>query len=231
MHQHLSSEYGGIAVYRVRVIAAITAIFALTACRALQPASGPSGPAEGSYSASPEPLATEAATPEPSRCSLGRGVADVAYGDISDLARVADAIAIAEVVRVSDLRYSTESGERPSCEYIESAQGLFGVGRMIELQQVRTVKGQPAGTVMYWLPGGSLGGDTSPGHHFGLETPAVGDRMLAFLLSRPGDMDIGPNVLEVNAFELFPIARDGRIITPDPRENVTIDNVDEAVTP
>lgn len=214
-------------MYRTRVILAVVAVLVLSACRGLAP---------GADASSPEPrqpaaVAAPKATPQPTPCALGGGVADVAYANISELARLADAISIAEVTSVGDLQYTTESGERPSCDYIRDAQGVFSVGRMIELREQRNVAGNPKGTrtFTYWLRGGSLGSDEAPPHHFGLETPEVGDRMLAFLMAEPGDIDVGSGVLQVDSFELFEIGRGGRIVTPNSQEEVTTDNVDAMV--
>lgn len=225
-------------VYRVRATAAIAAVVALTACRGLAPASGPpsseaAASAEASTAATnPDEAATvPTETPQPSQCFLGGGIEQVP-SDIRELARFADAIVIAEVVDVGELQYSTESGERPSCEYVQAAQGAFAVGRMIELREQRNVAGRAraaASTFTYWLRGGTLAGDTSPPHHFGLDTPEVGDRMLAFLLKEPADMDVGSGLLQVDAYELFAIGKDGRIHTPSPGDVVTTDNIDEVV--
>lgn len=201
------------------------AILALTACRAIAP---------GAVVPTSEPPAAEPAprvTPEPSPCFLGGGVADVIYTDISEYARLAETVSIAKVVAVSDLRYSTESGARPSCDYLQDAQGVVSVGRLIDLQEVRSVggKGRPAETLTYWLAGGSLDGDTTPPHHFGLEVPDVGDQMLAFVLGAPIDVDPGADTLEVQVFELMAIGRDGRIQTPNPKENLTTEVIGEVL--
>jgi hypothetical protein len=166
-------------------------------------------------------------TPAPSQCFLGGGIADVHYSTLPEFGVNADGIAMAEVVAVGPLSYSTENGERPSCEYLASAQSVFSVGRMIELAVDGTVAGNAdvGRIVRYWLPGGDLGSDVSPGHHFGLRAPAVGDRMLAFIIDQPADIDGGAGVLEVDAYELFTIADDGRIITPNPNEKITTENV------
>lgn len=217
-------------MFRLRVAVGAAVVIALSACRVVSPASAPASPREMASAEASRP-ATPAGKPQASQCFLGGGVADVAYSDIRELARAADSIAVATVVRVGELQYTTESGERPSCEYIEAAGGVFAVGRMIELRQQRNVAGRSrgGGTFTYWLRGGTLGGDTSPPHPFGLETPDVGDRMLAFLMEEPGDIDMGPGVLRVDAYELFPIGRDGRIRTPRPEERVTTETVDAIV--
>lgn len=227
-HPAMSTEYGRVIVRHLPVLAAVVAVLALTACRALAPGSGPPSPEPvASTGASAAPIVTEA-TPQPSQCFLGDGIADVPYSDLRGFAAFADRVVIGEVVDVGELQYTTESGERPSCEYVQAAQGVFGVGRMIELRVERTVAGtaEAGDTFTYWLPGGSLGGDTSRPHHFGLDAPDVGDRMLGLLVKVPGDIDIGPGVLEVDAYELFAIADDGRIQTPNPSEVVTTETVD-----
>ncbi len=217
-------------MYRRCLILTVTAVFALTACARLAP--GATRNSAEAASSEPPAVAKPANTPVPTDCFLGSGTVDVAYTDISELARVADAISIAKVVGVSELQYSTQSGARPSCDYVNSAQGVFSVGRVITLQEQRNVAGHApsaGSTFTYWLPGGTLGSDTTPPHYFGLATPAVGDGMLAFLVDPPGDMDAGAGVLEVDAYELFAIGRDGRIQTPNANEGLTIDNVDAEV--
>jgi hypothetical protein len=215
----------------MRSTALLTAmlIAILTGCRAVAPASQPAAsatPASASPSPSPSPsLGTP--TPAPSQCFLGGGIADVHYSTLPEFGVNADGIANTEVVAVGPLSYSTENGERPSCEYIAAAQSVFSVGRMIQLAVKDTVAGsaEVGRIVRYWLPGGDLGSDVSRGHHFGLQAPTVGDRMLAFFIDRPVDIDGGAGVLEVDAYELFAIGDDGRIITPNANEHVTTDNV------
>lgn len=168
---------------------------------------------------------------QPGQCFLGGGIGDVIYVDMSELAQLADGVAVATVVRVGEVQYSTEDGRRPSCEYAQDAMGVFSVGRIIELAAERAVAGRVPETFSYWLPGGTLGSDSSPSHPFGLETPDVGDRMIAFLGSEPVDLDAGPGVLPVHAFELMAIGQDGAIRTPNQEEEISIDTVDAVIDP
>lgn len=163
-------------------------------------------------------------------CALGFGVAEHVYPGLREFARFSDGVAIAEVVSVGDLQYSTETGGRPSCEYIEDAQAVFDVGRMVELRVDTPVagRGRTGETLRYLFPGGAVGGDMSPGHHYGLQLPKIGDRMLALLLDPPYDVDPGEGVLEVNVLELFRIAN-GRIVTPDSTERVTVNTLRDVV--
>jgi hypothetical protein len=169
-------------------------------------------------------------TPAPTPCFLGGGIADVSYGTLPEFARFADGVAIAEVVDVSPLRYSTEGGERPSCEYLEESGAIFGVGRMIELRVETVVAGSLVigDPIRYWLGGGLIGEDESTSHHFGLESPEVGDRMVALVIHEGIDLDGGTGALDVNAYELFAIDADGRIITPKPDEFLTVETVKAA---
>ncbi len=165
-----------------------------------------------------------------SQCLVG-GVGHVLYVDATQFARQADAVAIAEVVSVGKLQYSTEAGDRASCE---NTPGAVSIGRMIELREVRTVAGpsrEGSATFKYWLPGGTIGAEQSEPHHFGLAVPDVGDHMLAFLGPKAVDLDTGPGVLEVDAFELMPVGDTGQIQTPNASENLSSTNVDAKVDP
>lgn len=221
---------------RLVIITLVAAV--LAGCRGLAP--GASGaPAHGRPTASAVPGAGSSATapivpashaPDSDECSLGFGIAEHHYPGLRQFAGFSDGVAIAEVVSVSDLQYSTETGERPSCQYIDEAQAVFGVGRMVELRVEAPVagRGRSGETLRYLFPGGAIGGDSSPGHHYGVPLPAVGDRMLVMLLDPPADVDPGEGVLEVDVLELFQIAN-GRIVTPDRNERVTVDNVRDVV--
>jgi hypothetical protein len=55
--------------------------------------------------------------------------------------------------------------------------------------------------------------------------------MIAFLGSEPVDLDAGPGVLPVHAFELMAIGQDGAIRTPNQEEEISIDTVDAVIDP
>lgn len=222
---------------RYAVIAALVSLI-LAGCRGLAP--GASGSPESSVPAEP-PQVSNAGDPtasvgagsfrSASACSLGIGIAEHRYGGLRDLARFSHGVAVAEVVAVGEVQYSTETGERPSCEYLAAANSVFGVGRLVELQVQTPIAGvgERGETVTYMFPGGSLGGDTSPGHHYGLGVPAAGERVLILLAGAPIDVDGGPGNLEVDVIEMFAMTRDGRVVTPDPGERPTIERVRELV--
>lgn len=213
------------------VIAMLVIGMAVSACRGFAPGAsgaaneGRGGPPRPSASASADVIASQFASASPSAadaCSLGFGIAEHVYPGLREFARLSDGVAIAEVVSVGEPQYSTETGERPSCEYIEEAQAVFSVGRMVELRIEAPVagRGRAEETLRYLFPGGTVGQDSSPGHHYGFQLPSVGDRVVAFLVDPPFDADPGEGVLEVDVLEMFRIAR-GRVVTPDPNETVT----------
>jgi len=219
--------------HRFAVTAVLSAIL-LAGCRALAP--GASGPASDEEP-TPVPVAATAAptpveaTPTASQCSLGVGIADQRYGGIQELAAFSDGVAVAQVTRVGDLQYSTESGDRPSCEYLAAAQSVFGVGRMLELRIQTPVAGAASRgqIVRYMFPGGTIGQDTSPGHHYGLTLPAVGDRVLVLLTDPPIDVDGGSGELTVDVVEMFAITSRGEVVTPNRDERLTVERVRELV--
>lgn len=212
---------------------------ALTACRGFAPGAsgaaneGRGGPPRPSAGASAEVTASQFASASASagdECSLGFGIAEHVYPGLREFARLSDGVAIAEVVSVGELQYSTETGERPSCQYIEEAQAVFSVGRMVELRIEAPVagRGRSDEALRYLFPGGTVGQDTSPGHHYGLQLPSVGQRVVAFLVDPPFDADPGEGVLEVDVLEMFRIAN-GRVVTPDPNERITENTVRDVV--
>ncbi len=211
-----------------RLIPVLVALGVLVGCSVTTDAS-----VEVASTATARPTArpTSVPTPAPTPCFLGGGVADVSYATLPEFARFADAVAIAEVVDVSPLRYSTEGGERPSCAYLQGSGASFVVGRMVQLRVETVVAGSlvSGDPIRYWLGGGTIGEDESASHHFGLEAPEVGDRLVALVIHEGVDLDGGSGVLEVNAYELFAIDADGRIMTPNPDEFLTVDTVKGAL--
>jgi hypothetical protein len=142
-------------------------------------------------------------------------------------------IAIVWVTDVSVTRWSTEDNQRPTSEeeaLANSGQAAFTLGRLVSVEKVRMLSGDwPADSeALYCLPGGSMGSDvTVPGglsHH--LPEPKVG--RLAIAGTWPGaDLDEGDGTLWLNAFALFPADDSGRVATPDPNEDLTVDQAEE----
>lgn len=213
-----------------RLTVATCLLLLLTACRAVAPgaqdsaASGLAIPPVASPSAIPSSPSTDA-------CPLGVGVAEYVYGGlrefVGEFRGMSRGIAIAEVVSVGPLQYSTESGERPSCEEIEDAGAGFVIGRIVEVRVITPAGGSVRkGEVLSFLfQGGSLNGDRSPGHPFGLGVPSEGDRMLVLIAKAPVDADPGPGELPFDVLEMFLVTPEGRIVTPEGTERVTVDGV------
>lgn len=214
-------------------IAACLLVLLLTGCRALAPGA-PDSAASGLASPSPAPSGGGAsATPSPGACELGVGIAEYAYPGLREFVEqfrsMSRGVAVAEVLRVGPLQYSTESGERPSCDEIASARAMFSIGRLVEVQ-VLTPAGGAVGkgeVLSYLFQGGALGGDSSPGHPFGLSVPREGDRMLVLVAREPVDVDPGSGDLPVEVLEMFLITPEGRVVTPDRTERVAVDRVAE----
>lgn len=214
-------------------IAACLLVLLLTGCRALAPGA-PDSAASGLASPSPAPSGGGAsATPSPGACELGVGIAEYAYPGLREFVEqfrsMSRGVAVAEVLRVGPLQYSTESGERPSCDEIASARAMFSIGRLVEVQLLTPAGGAVGkGEVLsYLFQGGALGGDSSPGHPFGLSVPREGDRMLVLVAREPVDVDPGSGDLPVEVLEMFLITPEGRVVTPDRTERVAVDRVAE----
>lgn len=215
-------------------IAICLVVLLLTACRAFTPGA-PDSAASGLASpsaASPGAAASAAAsTPSPGTCELGMGIAEYAYPGlrefVGEFRSMSRGVAVAEVLSVGQLQYSTESGERPSCAEIGAAQAVFSIGRMVEVRVLTPAGGavKKGEILSYLFQGGSLGGDVSPGHPFGLKMPSEGDRVLVLIARAPVDVDPGTGELPVDVLEMFLITPEGRIVTPDRTERVTVERV------
>jgi len=218
-----------------RFTIAISLVVLLTGCRALEPgapdsaASGVASPPASSPSVGPS-AAPSSAPPE--ACGLGMGIAEYAYPGLREFVRqfgdTSRGVAVAEVLSVGPLQYSTESGERPSCDEIEAAApAAFSIGRVVTVRVLTPAGGavERGEVLSYLYQGGSLGRDSSPGHPFGLEVPSEGDRMLVLVAREPIDVDPASGELSVGVLEMFLITSAGRVVTPDGGENVSVERV------
>ena len=211
-------------------------IVLLSACRGVSPGA-PGTDATDAVSESVPPTSASGrvtpSDPPAADCELGVAIAEYAYPGlrefVAEFRGVSRAIAIAEVVSVGELQYSTESGERPSCQEVAAAPSGFTIGRMIEVSITTPVAGavKKGQVLSYLYQGGSLGRDSSPGHPFGLETPREGDRALVIISREPIDADPGTGNLTVDVLEMFLITPQGRVATPDPNERVPVERVPE----
>ena len=209
-------------------------VWILTACRAVTPGAPDSAASDLADPSAAPPSGNPSAAPSapsPAGCELGMGIAEYAYpglrefvGEFRSLTR---AVAVAEVVRVGELQYATESGERPSCAEIEAAQAVFSIGRLIEVRVLTPAGGavEKGEVLEYLYQGGSLDGDVSPGHPHGLQMPRVGDRVLVLIAREPVDVDPGTGELPVDVLEMFSITPQGRVVTPDRAERVPVERV------
>lgn len=215
-------------------ITAFLVVAVLSGCRGVTP--GAPGTGTPGFEGGSVPLASTADSSTPPEtsdgdCELGAAIAEYAYPGlrefVGEFRAISRGAAIAEVVTVGELQYSTDGGERPSCDEIEAAQSGFSIGRMVELSVATPVAGavKKGQVLSYLYQGGSLGRDSSPGHPFGLATPREGDRMLVLISREPIDADPGAGELPVDVLEMFLITPHGSVVTPDPAERVPVERV------
>lgn len=142
-------------------------------------------------------------------------------------------IAVVRVTDVSDVRWSTASGNRPGRREIDAVnrgEAEFTLGRLITVEVDRMVDGAPpAGpySIEFWLPGGQIGTDyTPPSDLFHeLPSPEVGARALATILPSPADLDGGSGILMVEVAALFPVNDAGAVLTPRVGENIQVESL------
>lgn len=155
---------------------------------------------------------------------MGGGAGSYYYGSFEEFASMTDGVAIVRVTSVGEVQYPTNNGQRPSCAV---ATEPWGVGRLIRVELVTLVRGtwSATGPAAYWLPGGTIGGDTTTeaGYELDLPDPVAGERAVAFLLAQPQDLDVGDGTLPIHIGLLFPVDQAGRVVTPDPSEVVLVD--------
>ena len=215
-------------------IAICLVVWLLTACRAQTPGAPDLAPSNLASPSGPSPHAVASAAPpagSPAACELGMGIAEYEYpglrafvGEYRNLSR---GVAVAEVLSVGELQYATESGERPSCSEVEAAEAVFSIGRLIEVLVLTPSGGavEKGEVLSYLYQGGTLGPDTSPGHHLGLQMPNEGDRVLVLIARAPVDVDPGTGELPVEVLEMFSITPQGHVVTPDHSERITVERV------
>lgn len=102
----------------------------------------------------------------------------------------------------------------------------YAIGRAYQVRLERVVWGKwlaPGDTDVYWLPGGKLGNDEVGGDRFGPLPPGAADLGLA-IISR---YDRGPGVISSAVAWLLPVDASGRVTTMNPKEHVTLADLDE----
>ncbi|HEX2884604.1 MAG TPA: hypothetical protein VHQ42_08525 [Candidatus Limnocylindria bacterium] len=210
----------------------------LTACRGVTPGappdSGPPGLASRSAAPASEAASLAPSATQPEACALGTAVAEYAYPGLREFVNefrgISRGVAVAEVVSVGEVQYSTESGQRPSCDEIQAAGSGFSIGRLVDVRVITPVGGavEKDQVLTYLYQGGSLGKDSSPGHPFGLAVPRAGDLMLVLISREPIDADPGAGELPVEVLEMFLVTQ-GRVVTPDPAERVPVQQVGDVL--
>lgn len=189
-----------------------------------------------------KPRPADTATPTPSETPHGHAIGSSAsYAQYDSLARWIDkwdaAVAIVEIVEVSEPRWDTPTGACPP-EALLHGPPLdpefpehYNIGRLVKVRMVRMLQGESpvtAGTLEYWRPGGTVGVDSgaeSPIHP-AVTASDVGRRAIAQLLPRPVLLGIPPS-MSVTVGDLFPADAQGRIVTPlGTDEGITLDNVE-----
>ncbi len=200
-------------------LGAVILLMVAAACARLLP--GEPAPSESPGSPS--------ALPSPTPCPIGGGAGSFYYGSFEEFAAMTDGVAVVRVVSVGDPQYSTDDGQRPSCDEVADATDAFTVGRLVEVEMVSLIRGAwpAAGNAMYWLPGGTIDGDITTEAGFGLADPVLGELAVAFLLAEPLDLDDGEGSQPVHVGELFAADATGRVLTPDPTELILIEALDE----
>jgi hypothetical protein len=200
--------------------------------------------ANGSSSIAGEPLAsappstaagiatrTSAPAPAPTGHGDTFGVdASIGYTGVREWLAISGGVALVEVAQIGPVRWSTESGNRPEESLLHSAprghEDTPGIGRLVEVRRVRILSGQWLGdsdVARYWKPGGRIDADEML-VDFPIPPLATGQQALALVLPQPGDIG-GQGSIPVQVGWLFPVKSDGRVVTLDPNELVTLDEV------
>lgn len=222
---------------RIRLLVAMS--LAVLAC-------GPAASGQGSIvamSSAAAPASVAGSTPEPSSASGPRSSpsplvhadtftvdASIGYAGFLDWATSWGGIALVEVSGLGPVRWTTKSGMRPAESLLHTApvghEDTDGIGRIIEVRRLKMVSGNWLGATdvaRYWRVGGKIGGDEMINE---LQLPAFspGEQALAFLLPEQASLGAGKD-LAVEVGWLFPVDPSGRVITLDPNENVTLENL------
>ncbi len=190
--------------------------------------------------AATKPRPADTATPTPSETPHGHVIGSSAsyptYESLASFRSCGFALAIVEIVAVSEPRWDTPTGARPP-EALLHAPPLdpefpdhYNIGRLISVRRVRVLQGTwpvPEDTVDYWRPGGTVGLDW--GEEVSLYPPVtasdVGRRGIAFMLPT---LLLGiPPTIASEVCILFPADAQGRIVTPlETEEGITLDSVE-----
>lgn len=158
----------------------------------------------------------------------------IGYDGIREWTKNWGGIALVEIADVGPVRWSTVSGLRPDESLLHSApkghEDTPGIGRFIKVSRIRLIDGQWLGEgdlARYWRVGGRIGADEMI-DSLDLPTFSAGDKALAFLLPEPGNLAVDGD-LPVQVGWLFPVDANGSVITLDPNERITVQDLDSLV--
>jgi hypothetical protein len=167
---------------------------------------------------------------------VGSGV-EFNYTGIKDAIRGFDGVAIIRIVDIGLLQWNTVDGTRPSEAALHTAWSVapeepgwadYFIGRPYTVELVRMASGRwiaPIRRTNWWVWGGKIGAD---------ETVVSDPAGIAPRLPVKGELAVG--VTSTVDFKtgvseyvqvLFPIDASGRVLTADPSEHVTLDDIDQ----
>ncbi|MBI2777922.1 MAG: hypothetical protein HYX57_11765 [Chloroflexi bacterium] len=150
---------------------------------------------------------------------------------IRDNSQIFAGIAVVTVESASPLQWNTPDGARPSepalhADWSNPATAQYMIGRAFTLRLDRVAWGQwtaKGPTEVYWIPGGRLGADEYANGSADLVPPPVAGGMAVALTASAADS--GPGVSTISW--LFPVDANGRVMTLDPTEALTLENLDQ----
>lgn len=159
----------------------------------------------------------------------------IGYDGIREWTRNWGGVALVEIADVGPVRWDTPSGARPEESLLHSAPeghaDTPGLGRVIEVRRLRTLSGAwlgESGLARYWRVGGRVGADEMI-NDLQLPTFDPGGRAIAFLLPQPGNIGSSGAAIPVEVGWLFPIDASGRVVTLDPNEKITVQDLESLV--
>lgn len=200
----------------------------------IAPTPGPTDSSAASPATTDTPIAATSPKASPAPSIHGDTLtmdALVSYDGFRVWAEMSAGIALVEVADVGPVRWSTVSGLRPDESLLHSApkghEDTPGIGRFIDVSRIRLIDGQWLGEgdlARYWRVGGKIGADEMI-HSLDLPTFSSGDKALAFLLPEPVNLAVDGD-LPLQVGWLFPVDANGSVITLDPNERITVQDLE-----
>lgn len=193
------------------------------------------GPAATVAPSRPSPSATPAASAGAHGESFVAAGAMFNYQTLTQFIRENsfEGVAVVRVESASPLQWNTPDGARPSepalhADWSNPATAQYMIGRAFTLRLDRVAWGQwtaKGPTEVYWIPGGRLGADEYANGSADLVPPPVAGGMAVALTIPPMVAQPQPPVRTIGF--LFPVDPNGRVMTLDPTEALTLENLDQ----